>query len=108
MAVPILKEPADLPTTATKTQTRIWEKKVAEHIKREIYLQENLKTLYFPVWGQCIDVPRAWLEALENHNEMSDRADSITLLKAIKALVFNFHSQKYGRQALHESKRMFY
>lgn len=55
LAMPVLDMLIDPPKEATKTQTRIWEKKVDEYVKREMYLQENIKTLYSLVWGQCTD-----------------------------------------------------
>jgi hypothetical protein len=88
--------------------TRIWEKEVDEYVKRKLYLQENLKTLYSLVLGQCTDVVLAKLEASKTYNVMSEEANSIPLLREIKALVYNFQSQKYGPQALHEGKRRFY
>jgi hypothetical protein len=39
---------------------------------------------------------------------MSSQGDSIELLKAIKALVYNFQSQKYCPLAIHEGMRQFY
>jgi hypothetical protein len=36
--MPVLDMPIDPPNEATKTQTRIWEKKVDEYVKREMYL----------------------------------------------------------------------
>jgi hypothetical protein len=39
---------------------------------------------------------------------MLEEADSIKLLKEIRALVYTFQSQKYAPQALHEGKRRFY
>ena len=45
LTMPIFTEPADPPSTPTKTQTRIWEKKVDEYVRKESYLEENLKTL---------------------------------------------------------------
>jgi hypothetical protein len=38
LARPNLQEPSDPPDNATKTQLRIWEKKVDEFVKRETYL----------------------------------------------------------------------
>jgi hypothetical protein len=60
------------------------------------------------VLGQCTDVVLAKLEASDTYNEMSEEADSMKLLKEIRALVYNFQSQKYAPQALHEGKRRFY
>jgi hypothetical protein len=50
----------------------------------------------------------AKLEARDTYNKMSEEADSMKLLKEIRALVYNFQSQKYAPQALHEGKRRFY
>jgi hypothetical protein len=108
MTLPILEMPSDPPAIASRTVTQIWEKEVDKYVKRKMYLQENLKTLYSLVLGQCTDVVLAKLEARDTYNEMSEEADSIKLLKEIRALVYNFQSQKYAPQALHEGKRRFY
>lgn len=105
---PTLDEPSDPPEDATRTQLRIWEKKVDEFVKRETYLDENLKTLYSLVWGQCTDIMRQMIESLEGFEKMSVTGDGIGLLKAIKDIVFNFQSQKYLPHALHESAHRFY
>jgi hypothetical protein len=99
---PTLTLPSDPPSTATKTESRIWEKEVDEHVRKKSYLKENLKTLYSLIWGQCTDVMRARIKALDKHNNMSNTGDPIALLKAIKALVYNFQSQKYRPLAIHD------
>jgi hypothetical protein len=38
---------------------------------------------------------------------MQDAGDSIALLKAIKAIVYNFQSQKYRALAIHEGTRFY-
>jgi hypothetical protein len=73
-----------------------------------MYLQENLKTIYSLLLGQCMDVVLAKLEASNTYNEMSEEADSMKLLKELCALVYNFQSQKYAPQALYKGKRRFY
>jgi hypothetical protein len=108
LARPTLEVPRDPPDNATKTELRIWEKKVDEFVKRETYLDENLKTIYSLVWGQCTDIMRQKVESLETFEAMSSTYDGIGLLKAIKDVVFNFQSQKYLPHALHESTRRFY
>jgi hypothetical protein len=100
--------PADVPSTATKTETRIWEKKVDEYVRKISQIEENMKTLYSLVWGQCSDVIRARIEALDNYQDMTNQSDSIKLLKSIKSLVFNFESQKYRPLAIHEGMKRFY
>jgi hypothetical protein len=101
-------EPTDPTAAATMTQLRIWEKRVDEHVKRQTYLVENMKTVYSLVWGQCTDVMRQRLEATNDFRRLSSDGDGLGLIMAIKDLVFNFQSQKYLPQALHESARRFY
>ena len=96
------------PADATRTQVRIWEKKVDEYVKRDNYLKENIKTLYSLVWGQCTDIMRQRIEALDIFMGMAAEGDGLALIKAIKNVAFNFQSQKYLPHSLHESKRRFY
>jgi hypothetical protein len=81
MTLPVLNMPSDPPDKALRTVMRIWEKAVDEYVKRKMYLQENLKTLYHSA-GK--------LEARDTYNKMSEEADLIKLLKEICALVYNF------------------
>jgi hypothetical protein len=87
------------------TEKRIWEKQVDEYVRKDSYLTENLKALYSLIWGQCTDVICARIEGLTEHENMSNEGDSIESLKAIKALVYNFQSQKYRPLAIHEGMR---
>eukprot|EP00978_Attheya_sp_CCMP212_P038666 scaffold193831_cov29-Attheya_sp.AAC.2 len=95
LTIPVLTVPADPPAGAGRGA-------------RESYLEENLKTLYSLVWGQCTDAIRTRIEALDNYQTMESDADGIELLRMIKDLVFNFQSQKYLPLALDESKARFY
>jgi hypothetical protein len=85
------------------TQLRIWEKKVDEYVKRETYLVEKIKTVYSLVWGQCADVMRQRLEAMRDFRRLSSDGDGLGLIMTVKDLVFNFQSQRYLPQGLHES-----
>jgi hypothetical protein len=51
---------------------------------------------------------RARIEALDEYDSMSNKGNSIALLKAIKALVYNFQSQKYRPLAIHDGMKRFY
>jgi hypothetical protein len=108
MAKPTLALPDDPSPTATLTEKRIWEKEVDGYVRKKSYLDENLKTLYSLIWGQCTNVMRARVEALDNYEVMSSEGDSILLLKAIKSLVYNFQSQKYHPLAIYDGMRRFY
>ena len=63
LTVPTIALPADYPDEPTHTQIRIWETVVDEHVCRILGLEENIKTLYSPVWGHCSNVVRQKVEA---------------------------------------------
>eukprot|EP00978_Attheya_sp_CCMP212_P037164 scaffold173586_cov64-Attheya_sp.AAC.2 len=107
MSLPTLAPPSDPAAGASATVTRIWEKEVDEYVKQKSYLKQNMKILYALVWGQCTDVMKQKLEGLSTFKTLSADRDGLGLLKAIKDLVYNFQSQKYLPQALHESTRPF-
>ena len=100
--------PSDPPTEASRTEIRIWEKKVDDYVNRETILKENLKTTYSLVWGQCSDMMRQKVEASEGFLEVSRNGDVIELLTMIKDVAYNFQTQKYLPQALHEAKKRFF
>jgi hypothetical protein len=108
LSLPNLQEPPDPPDDATKTQLRMWEKKVDEFVKRQLQLEENIQTLYSLVWGQCTDIMHQKIEALDVFTNMSEDKDGLELLRAIKDITYNFQSQKKLSQALHKSKRRYY
>ena len=101
-------EPEDPPDGASKTKIKIWEMQVAEFCKRQHSVHEHIKTLYSLIWGQCSDIMRQRIEALDSFDKMSSDGDGIALLIAIKGQTFNFQSQKYLPHAMHETKRRFY
>jgi hypothetical protein len=108
LSMPTLHDPPDPPENATRTQLRKWEKKVDEFVKRELQLEENIQTLYSLVWGQCTDIMRQRIEALNTFADMSDTKNGLELLRAIKNISYNVQHQKKLSQALHESKRRYY
>ncbi len=70
--------------------------------------EENIKTVYSLIFGQCTEAISAKLESVGNHQAISVASNGIELLKNIKTIMYNFQSQKYGPLGLHESKRRFY
>jgi hypothetical protein len=101
--------PVDPDEDATQTEREIWKEKIKEFVKQGTIFEENKKTLYSLVWGQCTDIMRQKVEALDDFEAMANAGDGLGLLRAIKNLCFNLHhSQKYVGHAIHESKRRFY
>jgi hypothetical protein len=108
LTTPVFPEPTDPPTGATRTQERIWEKQVDEHVKRGSMLTENLKTAYSLIYRQCSDALHAKFESRPNHAAIEAAADPIGLLENIRTVMFQFQLQRYSPLALHEAKRRFY
>jgi Reverse transcriptase (RNA-dependent DNA polymerase)/Zinc knuckle len=107
LELPTLVEPADLPQGANETKKRMWEKRVDGFIKRETMLEENVKTLYSLVWGQCTENLRAKIESVKEYDRMSKARDGIMLLKTIKSIAFNFQAHKHPLQSLYECRQRF-
>jgi hypothetical protein len=108
LAMPTLKVPMDPAAGATKTEELIWKKKVKEYVRRETYFEENVKSLFSLVWGQCTDIMRQKVEALDAFEKLSAENDGIELLKTIKNTAFLFKTQKNTCQASHEAICRFY
>ena len=79
------------------------------HVRRKMQLQENIKTVYNVVWGQCTEALRSRIEAMPSHSRMSAESNGLDLLKAIKMLIYNFGQEtKYGTLSIHNAKRRYY
>jgi hypothetical protein len=97
--------PCDPPLESNCTNIRIWENQNDDYAKRETSLKENIKTTDSPIWGQCSDAMRQKVESVEVFMSISEDRDAIELLKVLKDAVFNFWTQEYTPQAIHEAKR---
>ena len=79
MNVPEMLLPKDLPVAALAAQKRQWEKRIEEISKKEIILEENMKTLYSIIWGQVLDVlQRSRSTSITNYTLKSGFQLSIT------------------------------
>ena len=70
-------------------------KMVAEWVSMGATLQSNMGQAYTVILGQCIEYTLTKLEALENWEEISDNADLLKLLKALKGLIFKHEETEY-------------
>jgi hypothetical protein len=92
----------------TEVRRAFGEKLIDEHVKRITYLNENMKTLYSLVWGQCTDIMRQKIEANDAFGNISATGDGLGLLTALKGVAYQFQGQKYLSHALHESMKRYY
>jgi hypothetical protein len=108
LTLPTIELPEDPKDGASKTAMKLWDKAIDEYVRRKSYLEENIKTMYSLVWGQCSDAIRAKLETKADHINLEATSNAIGLLKNIKDVVFSYQNQSYGPQGLHAAKRRFY
>jgi hypothetical protein len=108
LRTPVFQIPADPAETASRSEQKIWEKEIDEYVKRKSVYNENMKSAYSVVWGQCSNAMRAKLESRDTHENIALAGDVIGLLRNIKDAAFSFQSEKYKVHALHEAKRRFY
>ena len=103
-----IPEPDDPDPAASETQKAIWRERVKKYVTRTETLDENIKSLYALVLGQCTDIMRQKIEADPDFDDFSKERDGLSLLAAIKKICYNFQSQKYSPQSIHEAMRKFY
>ena len=109
LVIPTLLVPTEYdPANATMTEKRVWEKQIDQYVKKMDQLDENIRTLYSIIWGQCTEAMKAKLESMTEFQGASLYNNGVELLKIVKTVCFNFASQKYLPQAIHEAKRRFY
>ena len=108
LVIPTLLAPTEYGSSATMTEKRVWEKQVDQYVKKLDQLKENIRTLYSVIWGQCTEAMKAKVESMSDYQGASLYNNGVELLKIIRSVCFNFASQKYLPQAVHEAKRRFY
>ena len=108
LSSPTIIAPDDHAVDAGPSAKRIWEKMIDEYVRRISYLDENIKTLYSLVWGQCSDVIRQKVESHKDYEDIASSGDGIKLLVLLKGISFHFQSQKYLPHSIHEALKRYY
>jgi len=75
LTIPKMKLPSDLPANASAAQKRHWEKRIDEISKKELILEENMKTLFSIIWGQVSDTLKHRIQALNDFKRMNSEGD---------------------------------
>ena len=82
-------------------------KLVAEWVSRGATLQSNMGQVYNVMFVQCNEYTRTELEAFENWEEISDNADLLRVLKALKGLIFKHDETEYYYTSMRHAIRNF-
>jgi hypothetical protein len=88
---------------ASKSLKRDWENRCDRNFKRDTAIDDNLKALYSIAWGQCSEAMKAKLQSHDDFTSMDLQADSVWLLKEIRAITFQFEAQRYIFLALDDA-----
>ena len=112
IAVVTLKKPVfplpKLPEGADEGDRELWKDDIKTVGNRRTALEENIKTLYAIIWGQCTDIMQQKIEAAGNFDTVWTEGDGLALLEIIKSITYAFQSQKYTGQSLFEAyKKLF-
>ena len=108
LKMPVFPIPADLPTDASMAVTELWKDSLKLLGKWISYLDENNRTLYTIVWGQCTDILQQKLESTEGFTDAWEQGQGLNLLMMIKNITYSFQSQNYPGELLFEAKKRFY
>jgi len=101
-------EPVDPPFPTTRTQQRMWERKVDQHMDRVDNYKQNKYTLYSIALGQCSPVMKAKLKSMQNFAAIAQAHNIVELLKCIKSVSCRFDNRIYFLEALINAKSAFY
>ena len=96
LAMPMLTVPEDPADDAMRTEVKIWEEHMKQHMRHKDGLTQNLKYAYVLIYGQCSDTLRVKVKSRPSYETVKGNADAIRLLEAIKAVMFQFQAQCYA------------
>ena len=103
-----LERPAHPGPGADVADMQIWVEQVKEHVKRVNTLEENLRTVYSLIYGQCTEGLRERIRAHNDFVTADTEQDALTLLRIIRSAMFHTQTQRNRQHAIHEAKRRFY
>ena len=95
------------PATVDVVDQEIFKEKVRMYVKIESAVETTMKSLYDLIWGQCSESLRSRLRGHDDYALYSPDADSIALLKGIRAEMTGFRD-KHPPHALHKIMLDFY
>jgi len=100
--------PSDPPEGATVTMKAIWQEEIKLYMKRKQQLEENKKTAFSLIEGQCTPETIAKLESLPEWEDIKNNYQLIKFLETLQAIVYKFEGQKYAYLSMYQAKKRFY
>jgi hypothetical protein len=96
------------PATIDPVDGEIFREEICMYVKMRAAIGSAMKSLYDLIWGQCSESLRSRLRGFDDYPKYSQNADSLTLLKGIRAEMTGFRNKQYLSHALHKTMRDFY
>jgi hypothetical protein len=96
------------PPAIDAVEQEIFKEKIRMYVKTEAAIEAAMKSLYDLIWGQCAESLRSRLRGNDQFTTYSTTADSLSLLKSIRAEMTGLRDKQYLSHALHQIMRNFY
>jgi hypothetical protein len=113
LKVPVQTRPSPPVETGTPpaidpVDQEIFREEIRLFVKTKGAIESTMKSLYDLIWGQCSESLRSRLRGDPNYTTYSVNADSLALLKGIRAEMTGFRTKQYLSHSLHLIMRDFY
>ena len=92
----------------TETEREIWNERIGMYVNDERQLQDQLKNMYYIIWGKVSDELCATVKSISGFSAIEDKFDAIGLLKLIQKDMLNVQSHQYFSTAVYIIKKRFY
>jgi hypothetical protein len=91
------------PPQVDPVDQEIFREKIRMYVKTEVGIEAAMKSVYDLIWGQCSESIQSRLRGYDDYNIYSANADSMALLKGIRAEMTGFRNKMYLPHALHKT-----
>jgi hypothetical protein len=96
------------PLTVDPVNQTIFNEEIRQFVKEKAGIVATMKGLYSVIWGQCSETLRSRLKSNSDHAAISATADSLGLLKALRAEMTDFKKLHYLPHSVHTIMWEFY
>jgi hypothetical protein len=104
LEIPDLEVPERPDDPDDRFEMDIWKTEYIEYRKSKKVLDENVKSLYHLVWGQCSDSMQSKIKSTDDYDEIKRELNGIRLLISIKDASYDYQSSKYRMQSVFEAQ----
>lgn len=105
---PTFDLPADLPQNAPLGLQRRWENEVDEVDKKRFHWSQNNPKIFVYAWGQSTEPMKEKLQSQGAYEQIAADQDGLGLLRMIRAIAYNYNSNKYVGLAVVENTAKLY